>query len=216
MAGGWALAFIGDCAITAAFISLLVATRESVCWQVAFINTVYLGVNKCVTVCYCFLQFCANTMVYAMAHGTAFYITVAVNNNFTFRLHTMVVARCERFRENGVLAIVTFYVKRRFRSVPFYGTVLHSVLFSHRFEKRQNANAHTVQRSLYEEGGMSWLRHQLKHPTRTIEEHVCFSILCMRSSANLMLIPYGAVLNRCMYRAVMNRTVSRSQVRVQP
>ena len=43
---------------------------------------------------------------------------------------------------------------------------------------------------------------------------VCFSILRMRSSAKL--IPYGAVLNRCMYRAVMNRTVSRSRMGVQP
>ena len=45
---------------------------------------------------------------------------------------------------------------------------------------------------------------------------MCFSILCMRSSAKL--IPYGAVLNRCMYmyRAVMNRTVSRSRIGVQP
>ena len=38
----------------------------------------------------------------------------------------------------------------------------------------------TVQQSLYEEGGMSRLRHQLKHPTWTIEEHVlsCASQYC--------------------------------------
>ena len=43
--------------------------------------------------------------------------TVAVNKNFTFRLRTTVVAQCERFRENDVLAIVSFYMKRQFRSV---------------------------------------------------------------------------------------------------
>ena len=43
--------------------------------------------------------------------------TVAVNENFTLRLCTTVVAWCERFREKGVLGIVPFYAKRRFRSV---------------------------------------------------------------------------------------------------
>ena len=54
--------------------------------------------------------------------------------NFTFHLRTMVVARCERFRENSVFAILPFYAKRRFHSVftvsiPFHDRSLSEVLF---------------------------------------------------------------------------------------
>ena len=52
-----------------------------------------------------------------------------------FRLRTTVVAQCERFWENGVLAIVPFYAIRWFGSVPFCDTILRSIPFSHRFAK---------------------------------------------------------------------------------
>ena len=169
-----------------------------------------------------------------------------------FRLSTTVIAWCEHFWENGVLVIVPFYSKRRFHSVPFYGTVLRSVPFSHRFAyahciAKDKTQMLTPFRFMRKDGSIPYRfmalfyvpfrsltvlqRTKLKRSHRTTIvirrrgdvmavssaqasdpdnrrtcAFMCFSILCMRRSAKL--IPYGAVLNRCICRAVMNRTVS--------
>ena len=99
-----------------------------------------------------------------------------------------------------------------FRTVLWHCSTFRSILSP--FCKRQNANAHTVQRSWYEEGGMSWLSSaQASDPdNRRTCAFMCFSILCMRSSAKL--IPYGAVLNRCVYRAVNCQSIANGSTTV--